>query len=357
MTLKIYVSQDSEGYEWAPDTSHEVEACEWMLKKAWMEFHHLRELYAILVNLRHPTADMVVIRERGLGVLELKHVFGEIWIDPEGPWRAGSLEIHAGNHLNPREQVLSYAKKLRDRIINYILPGYMQTGRNHSNDLKFQTGVCFTNPDASLQKAQKYMRERHLQFEPWETFSIFDTGSFTPWIRDLRFKLLHDAARNFAPVRLERGRIVEIATQELNCVEWEEMHLAMPDGNPYGYLILEDAKDRQVFNLVRDRSVIGRSHECDVVLPERFSRVSKKHCAIQRSLEGIQITDLESTNGTFLNGRPIKILNPILHGDTLVLGGSSAGEKICALRFEISEKASHQTGATEVGIPDSDTNG
>jgi hypothetical protein len=32
------------------------------------------------------------------------------------------------------------------------------------------------------------------------------------------------------------------------------------------------------------------------VLPERYSRVSKKHCIIERGIEGIQIIDLESTN-------------------------------------------------------------
>jgi hypothetical protein len=352
MTLKLFVSKDSGGREWAPDTPHEVETCEWLLKKAWMEFSHLHELYAILVNLRHPTADMVVIRERGLGVVELKHVFGEIWIDFAGPWKAGSSEIHAGsNHLNPREQVLSYTKELRANVINLILPDYMQTGRHNPNDLKFQTAVCFTHPDVSLQKAQRYVNGRHSDFEPWENFSIFDTDVFTPWIRDLRFRLQTDATRNYAPVRLHPGKIVYIATQVLGCVEWEEMQQAMPSGNPYGYLFLEDADGRQVFNLVKDRSVIGRSHECDVVLPERYSRVSKKHCVIERGLEGIQIIDLESSNGTFLNGRPIKVLNPIMHGDTVILGGPSASEKVCALRFETSESAFHQTGETEVWLP------
>jgi pSer/pThr/pTyr-binding forkhead associated (FHA) protein len=87
------------------------------------------------------------------------------------------------------------------------------------------------------------------------------------------------------------------------------------------------------------------------VLPERYSRVSKKHCVIERGIEGIRIVDLESTNGTFLNGRPLKVLNPIMHGDTVILGGPSAGNKLCTLRFEVSESASHQTAETEVWEP------
>lgn len=352
MALKLFVSKDLGGREWAPDTPHEVETCEWLLKKAWMEFSHLRELYAILVNLHHPSADMVVIRERGLGVVELKHVSGEIQIDFAGPWKAGSSNIQAGKHFtNPREQVRAYARQLRAKVLPLILPDSMQTGRQDPDDLKFQTAVCFTHPDTGLQKAQRDLKERHAECEPWEYFSIINTSGFTPWIRDLRFRLLHDASRDYAPVRLHPGKIVYIATQVLGCVEWEEMHQAMPAGNPYGYLFLEDAEGRQVFNLVKDRSMIGRSHECDVVLPERYSRVSKRHCVIERGLEGIQITDLESSNGPFLNGHPTKVLHPIIHGDTVILGGPAASEKICALRFEASEKASHQTRETEVWEP------
>lgn len=348
MTLKIYVSQDNEGRDWAPDTPHEVEACEWMLKKAWMDFNHLHELYAILVNLRDPSADMLVMRERGIGVLELKHVFGELWIDPDGPWTVDSRPIHAGVHKNPREQVRSYAQKIRPKVIDYILPEYLPKTDEQRNKLKFQTGVCFTNPNINLQRAQKYLNGHRPDCEPWEEFSIFGMNFSTAWIRELRFRLSHDSSRRYVPVRLDPGLIVKIATEDLGCVLWEEMHLAMPPGNSYGYLILEDAQEKKVFNLVEDHTVVGRSHECDIALPERFGRVSKRHCAIQRSLEGIQIVDLESKNGTYLKGRRIKILNPIMDGDTIILGGPSAGEKACALRYEANNKE-YQTGATEFG--------
>ena len=56
MTLKIYVARDSKNREWPPNTPHEAEACEWMLQKAWMGFHHLEEMFAIVVNLKDPSA-------------------------------------------------------------------------------------------------------------------------------------------------------------------------------------------------------------------------------------------------------------------------------------------------------------
>mgnify|MGYP007070560483 CR=1 FL=1 len=54
--------------------SNYEKSIEWMLKKAWEEFHHIQATYAIIANLRHPSADMVILTERGVGILELKLV-------------------------------------------------------------------------------------------------------------------------------------------------------------------------------------------------------------------------------------------------------------------------------------------
>jgi hypothetical protein len=348
MTLKIYVSQDTKGKEWAPDTPHEVSASEWMLKKAWLEFHHLQETYAILVNLQHPSADMVVITERGLGVLELKHVFGEIKIDHKGIWMAGTYPIKAGTHLNPREQVRAYAIELRNKVIRWIFPPYMQTRKDKWSELKFQTGVCFTNPNANIQKAQNYTNEHRPTLEPWESnFSIINMDGFTAWVRELRFELKHDRTRKFDPVRLEPGAIMKIVTQLLDSVEWDQIYSAMPTGNPYAYLILEDRDAKQVFHLVKERSIIGRRQGCEIMIPERYGKVSKEHCLITRTPEGIFITDEKSLNGTYIEDQPIRHSTKLEHGTLFTLGSLTTSDKVCALRFEVREQANLNINETE----------
>jgi serine/threonine protein kinase len=47
--------------------------------------------------------------------------------------------------------------------------------------------------------------------------------------------------------------------------------------------------------------VIGRSVECDMVIDH--PHVSKKHCRVQLSENGVEVTDLRSTNGTFLGDK------------------------------------------------------
>jgi hypothetical protein len=348
MTLKFFVARDSEGKDWAPDTPHEVQACVWMLRKAWEEFQHTQETYAIIVNVRRPSADLIVITERGVGVLELKHKFGKIRINPNGIWMAGTSHIDAGIHLNPREQVRSYARELREKIISWILPAYMQTKREQWNKLKFQTGVCFTNPKVDIQESQEYLAGRRPVLEPWESnFSIMDLSGFTTWIRGLRFELKHDPTRNFDPVRIEPKRIIEIATTVLKTVEWTEIYSAMSTGHPYGYLILKDSEGRLIFNLIKDRTIIGRNPDCDVIIPERYGRVSKVHSVITRNMDGVFINDLQSRNGTFIVDKPIVKATEIQHGTVLTLGGVSSSGKVCTLRFELHEKATLMFKVTE----------
>jgi hypothetical protein len=353
MTLKIYVTQDTNGKEWLPDKPQEVEACEWMLKKAWMEFQHLQELYAVIVNLRKPSADMVVVREIGLGVLELKHHPGEIIINQDGVWMAGKLGIHSGQRLNPREQVRYYAKELRENTIRELLPAPMQTNRQHWDDLKFQTAVCFTNPLAKLHTLKGQLGQRPTFLEKWEeSFSVFDIDFFTTWVRKLRFELAKNPPRDFSPVRQKPEKIIRIMTEVLGAVEWEEMIDAMPVGNPYGCLILEDDDGRQIFNLIKDHSVIGRSHECDVVLPSQYGRVGKQHLIIERSVSGITVTDQSSQNGTFLNGQRVRKPANLVHGNVLALGGPPTGRKACVLTFELQGMQSDETTETELGTRD-----
>ena len=67
--------------------------------------------------------------------------------------------------------------------------------------------------------------------------------------------------------------------------------------------------------------VIGRSPRCNLVLND--PTVSRRHAALRREDEGWRITDLGSTNGTWVNGwRVDRAL--VRDGDELVLGGLAA---------------------------------
>jgi len=61
-----------------------------------------------------------------------------------------------------------------------------------------------------------------------------------------------------------------------------------------------------ISNLLKSKSsiVIGRETSCDVPLKSR--QVSRQHVEVTKESDGVFVRDLDSTNGTFLNGRNIK---------------------------------------------------
>ncbi len=74
------------------------------------------------------------------------------------------------------------------------------------------------------------------------------------------------------------------------------------------------------FPLRMDREItIGRSSELDMVLIEDM--VSRRHAKIQTAAGQVAIQDLNSTNGTFVNGEKIKKVR-LKEGDRILIGTS-----------------------------------
>ncbi len=66
-----------------------------------------------------------------------------------------------------------------------------------------------------------------------------------------------------------------------------------------------------------DETVLGRSSESDLVLPDKFT--SRRHALITRTDEGYVIEDLRSHNGTRVNGKRIDGAVAISDGDVVEL--------------------------------------
>src|SRR5262249_13057253 len=69
----------------------------------------------------------------------------------------------------------------------------------------------------------------------------------------------------------------------------------------------------------RGRLVIGRSRECDIRLAD--PNVSRKHAEIRREGSNFYVLDLDSTNGTEVNGRRARRAR-LEDGDTILVGSS-----------------------------------
>ena len=83
--------------------------------------------------------------------------------------------------------------------------------------------------------------------------------------------------------------------------------------------ILAGPEQGSLFKIARPTTTIGRSSTCEVVLSDPL--VSRQHCQILLGMGGINLRDLGSTNGTFLNGARITE-SPLRNQDVISVGGT-----------------------------------
>jgi len=74
----------------------------------------------------------------------------------------------------------------------------------------------------------------------------------------------------------------------------------------------------KAFPLTSDVTVIGRRHECDLYVP--LPTVSRKHCQLSVNDQTLEIRDLNSTCGTFVNGRKVDGQTTLKAGDYIRIG-------------------------------------
>lgn len=97
-----------------------------------------------------------------------------------------------------------------------------------------------------------------------------------------------------------------------------------PDIRPY-FLVLGAPSGRERIPIVSSRTVFGR-HEGDVRLDD--SAISGRHFQLDVVGKECFVRDLESRNGTYLNGHPIRYAE-VLPGDEV-----RAGETVLVFRLE-----------------------
>lgn len=81
--------------------------------------------------------------------------------------------------------------------------------------------------------------------------------------------------------------------------------------------LVQGVEPGKKFQLDRDSAVIGRSGECDVSLD--VAAVSRRHANVTRAGGRFYVEDLESRNGTLVNGQKIVGRTPLRDGDRILV--------------------------------------
>ncbi len=106
------------------------------------------------------------------------------------------------------------------------------------------------------------------------------------------------------------------------------------------YLILQDGDQRQVVEIAEGQTIVsGRGDECDIPLKHQ-TKVSRRHFSIRRDGQFLTLEDLDSTNGTKLNGVTVR------GGERRLVGG----DVIMAGKARLTVAAASGTGIASTGV-------
>lgn len=114
-------------------------------------------------------------------------------------------------------------------------------------------------------------------------------------------------------------RFRDIFIAQVEEVENEQIHIEKPQGRKLSIFIYEGNRStrRLEYNLISSM-IVGRSSMCDLAIDD--TQMSRQHFVVEDVETGLAVTDLGTTNGTNINGIPIRSRTYLNSGDKITAG-------------------------------------
>jgi hypothetical protein len=261
-------------------------------------------------------------------------------------------KLSPATYRNPHGQVQGHGDKLQEMLLPIFREDYPELTPGKRRNLRMQTCVCFTNPEADLTEIRKILSSWNREsLRPWESdFCVLTPEEIPEWISTLRFEVKTIDTPPYFPFRLDPAKQRALLLRLFDVERWKNLERILPV-NRFGQLQqLRGDHTVASFSLWEEESILGRDPlKCTIVAPEQCTKVSRVHAVIRRDPEGIILEDLNSHNGTYLNGERIagKIL--LKDQDSFILGGIGNSEKECRYTYCDIEKEQDAVDTTEDG--------
>jgi hypothetical protein len=159
-------------------------------------------------------------------------------------------------------------------------------------------------------------RDRSFTLLAYPTVELEEDEDVSPG--DLRVACaLVDASGEEVPANASE-RLGGIAAGHTMVLDREALLSAKPRA-PQGTIVAREGSVQRQVALTAEPITIGRDPKNDIVLDDR--RVSRRHAEVRLRLGRYTLYDLQSTNGTFVNGRRIAEM-VLSHNDRITIGGA-----------------------------------
>jgi pSer/pThr/pTyr-binding forkhead associated (FHA) protein len=105
-------------------------------------------------------------------------------------------------------------------------------------------------------------------------------------------------------------------------------------------VVKKGSTQARVIHLQSAETIVGRRHDCDLRILS--SEVSRRHCLLSIHKGVLSVEDLDSVNGTHVNGKRVTAKQPLRSGDMLDIG---------PLRFKVEYEATDKGTPVKPGRP------
>jgi hypothetical protein len=159
-------------------------------------------------------------------------------------------------------------------------------------------------------------RDRSFTLLAYPTVEIEEDEDLSPG--DLRVACaLVDASGEEVPAD-EPERLGGVEAGHTMILDRDALRSARPRA-PQGAIVAQEGSVRREVPLTAEPITVGRDPKNDIVLDDR--RVSRRHAEVRLRLGRYTLYDLQSTNGTFVNGRRIAEM-VLSDDDRIAIGGA-----------------------------------
>jgi hypothetical protein len=159
-------------------------------------------------------------------------------------------------------------------------------------------------------------RDRSFTLLAYPTVEIEEDDDVAPGDLKVACALVDSSGEEVPPS--ESGRLGGIEAGHTMVLDREALLSAKPRA-PGGAIVAREGSVKREVPLTADPITVGRDPKNDIVLDDR--RVSRRHAEVRLRLGRYTLYDLQSTNGTFVNGR--RIAEMVLSDkDTIAIGGA-----------------------------------
>lgn len=114
--------------------------------------------------------------------------------------------------------------------------------------------------------------------------------------------------------------------------------------------VIKGSRLGEIFSVHKPETTVGRSPECDLWIED--STISRQHFLLTLKNEKVIIQDLNSTNGTYLNGSRIYSEQPLRDGDKIQISQSTIFE----INYLDESRSLSEQKRYEMGVRDPATN-